>query len=274
MHLPPEAKYAAKNKIRLFKLVSIGVFLLLLGSCQSKKEDFHIYLLMGQSNMAGRGIVEEIDTITSPRVLMLDTDNRWVAAKAPIHFDKPIAGTGLGLVFGKLMAQSNQQATIGLVPCAKGGSSINNWFPDSLHQGTNSYPYMEMIEKSKIALSEGTLKGILWHQGESDTKSAEDVARYPEKFYAMIDLLKADLNVQDVPIVMGELGDFFADRIPLAAELNGVFRQIADQDDCIELVSAEGLQHKGDSIHFDSQAYRQLGERYAQKMMEVQGRCK
>ncbi len=237
------------------------------------KDDFHIYLLMGQSNMAGRGMVEAVDTITNPRVLMLDKNNHWVPAKAPLHFDKSIAGTGLGLVFGKLMAQSNPQATIGLVPCAKGGSSINTWFPDSIHQGTNSYPYMEMIEKSKLALSEGTLKGILWHQGESDTKTEAGVAGYPEKFYAMIDLLKADLNIEHVPIVMGELGDFFTERIPLAAELNGVFRQMAAQNECLELVSAEALTHKGDSVHFDSQSYRQLGERYAQKMIELQGRC-
>jgi hypothetical protein len=213
------------------------VFLLLLASCQQhqslKKEDFHIYLLIGQSNMAGRGTVQKVVTVTHPRVLMLDKNNRWVPAKAPLHFDKPIAGTGLGLVFGKLMAQSNQEATIGLVPCAKGGSSINNWFPDSLHHGTDSYPYREMIDKSKIALSEGTLKGILWHQGESDTKSAEDVANYPEKFNAMVDLLKADLNIPEVPIVMGELGEFFTERIPLAAELNGVFRQMADQSEII-----------------------------------------
>ena len=89
----------------------------------------------------------------------------------------------------------------------------------------------------------------------------------------MIDLLKADLKVQDVPLVMGELGEFFTERNPLAAELNGVFRQMSDQDECIELVSAEGLQHKGDTVHFDSQSYRELGERYARKMIEVQGKC-
>jgi hypothetical protein len=238
-----------------------------------QRENFHIYLLMGQSNMAGRGVIEPIDTITDPRVLVLNKDDRWVLAKNPLHFDKPIAGTGLGLTFGKMMAQANDQVTIGLIPCAKGGSSINQWFPDSLHPATNSYPYLEMIEKSKKVLPEGTIKGILWHQGESDTQSAEDIASYAEKFITMISLLKSGLNLQTVPIAMGELGVFFTQNNPLASELNDVFRQLANQSECIELVTAEGLQHKGDTVHFDSDSYRLLGERYAKTMIELQKRC-
>jgi len=261
------------------------IFFFFVVSCQSpqpqetngtedlNQENFHIYLLMGQSNMAGRGIVEPIDTISDPRVLMLSENNQWVPARSPLHADKPVAGTGLGLVFGRHMAKANPEITIGLVPCAKGGSSINHWYPDSLHQGTKSYPYRELMTKSKKALSEGTLKGILWHQGESDTKTTEDIAGYPEKFKALIERMSAELNFQEVPIVMGELGEFFTRRIPLAAQLNDTFRQIADQNKCIGLVSARGLQHKGDSVHFDSPSYRELGERYANQMIELQKIC-
>ena len=237
------------------------------------KENFHIYLLMGQSNMAGRGIIEPEDTLTHPRVFMLDKDTSWVLAKNPIHFDKSVAGTGLGLTFGKIMAEESPDVKIGLVPCAKGGSSINQWFPDSIHQATDSYPYNEMIAKSKKVLLEGSLKGIIWHQGEADTKSAVDISNYQEKFNTMIDLLKSDLGIQSVPIVIGEIGDFFTERRPLAGELNIVFEQMATQNDCMELVEADNLIHKGDSVHFDSNSYRILGKRYATKMNKVQAVC-
>ena len=198
------------NSLKIVNLVMICV--LIVGSCSTaenqkdatnQKENFHIYLLMGQSNMAGRGLVEPVDTMTHPRVLMLDKDNRWVPAKNPIHFDKPIAGTGLGLTFGKLMADENDDITIGLVPCAKGGSSINHWFPDSLHPATSTYPYNEMIAKAKKAMTDGTLKGILWHQGEADTKSASDVQGYRDKFNSMLNLLTSDLKLKSIPTVTG-----------------------------------------------------------------------
>jgi hypothetical protein len=237
------------------------------------KENFHLYLLMGQSNMAGRGKVESIDTLTHPRVFMLDRDTTWVLARDPIHFDKPIAGTGLGLTFGKIMANRNNSIRVGLIPCAKGGSSINQWFGDSLHQATNSFPYNEMIAKAKKAMKEGTLKGILWHQGESDTGTEGSVDRYSKNFNAMLNSLKADLEIETVPIVIGELGYFFYQKARLAEDLNKVLSEISDESDCIGLVSAEKLHDKGDSTHFDSNSYRELGTRYANKMIEIQSLC-
>ena len=239
----------------------------------TQKENFHLYLLMGQSNMAGRGKVESIDTLTHPRVLMLDSDMKWVLARDPIHFDKSWAGTGLGLTFGKVMANENNDIRIGLIPCAKGGSSINQWFQDSLHQSTNSYPYNEMIRKAKKAMSEGTLKGILWHQGESDTRTEIGIKTYTRKFNAMLDSIKVDLDIASIPIVIGEIGYFLYKNRPLAKELNVIINQIVDTNNCMELVSAELLNHKGDTVHFNSDSYRELGIRYSSKMIEVQSIC-
>lgn len=223
--------------------------------------------------MAGRGVVEQIDTTSHPRVLMLDQKMNWVLAKEPVHFDKPIAGTGLGLMFGKEMAKQNENIKIGLIPCAKGGSSITKWFADSLHEGTNSYPYDEMIKRTQKALETGTLKGILWHQGESDTGSEDAVKQYKMKFRSMLDSLYSDLDIDPVPMVIGELGYFFYHKAPLAEDLNEVLNQIASQNDCVEIVSAESLSHKGDSIHFNSNAYREMGIRYANKMKEITQVC-
>lgn len=261
------------------------IFLLIL-SCSSQKnlpaitssdlhakENFHLYLLMGQSNMAGRGKVEALDTLTHPRVMMLDKSMNWVSASDPMHFDKSAAGTGLGLTFGKIMANDNPTIKIGLIPTAVGGSSINYWFADSLFQQTKTYPYDDMIQRTKKAMESGTLKGILWHQGESDSNTKDGINDYTRKFETMLDSLKSDLGIQSVPIVMGELGYFFYPKATYAEEMNGVINQIAKSSDCIGLVTSEGLTHKGDSTHFDSDSYHALGVRYAAKMQEVQFGC-
>ncbi|REG94371.1 sialate O-acetylesterase [Algoriphagus antarcticus] len=264
-------------------LLSLGLFILGCSSPKkiaakasndiSSKENFHLYLLMGQSNMAGRGKVESLDTLTHPRVFMLDKAMNWVAAKDPMHFDKSTAGAGLGITFGKAMANENANIKIGLIPTAVGGSSINYWFADSLFQQTNTYPYDEMIRRTKKAMEAGTLKGILWHQGESDSNTENEVNQYTEKFEAMLDSLKSDLLIESVPVVMGEIGYFFYPKGKYAKELNGVISQIANKSDCIGLVTAEGLKHKGDSTHFDSDSYHSLGVRYAAKMQEIQSGC-
>src|SRR5688500_16990950 len=74
---------------------------------------FHVYLLIGQSNMAGRGLIEEVDKVPHPRVLMLNKQNAWVPAVDPLHFDKSVAGVGLGSTFGRVMAEAEPEVTIG-----------------------------------------------------------------------------------------------------------------------------------------------------------------
>jgi len=228
---------------------------------------------MGQSNMAGRGKVQSIDTLTHPRVLMLDKNLNWELARDPMHFDKSVAGVGLGLTFGKIMANGDNNIKIGLIPTAVGGSSINHWYQDSLFQQTNTYPYNDMIKRAKEAMTQGTLKGILWHQGESDSNTELDMKSYKQKFEAMLDSIKQDLGIESVPIVMGEIGYFFYPKATYAKQINGVIAEIAASQQCIGLVTSENLNHKGDSTHFDSDSYHALGIRYAAKMQEIQSEC-
>ena len=108
------------------------VFCFSRSTAQTKVDpNFHIYLLMGQSNMAGRGVItDEFKDQGHPNLLMLTADGKWVAAKHPIHYDKPkVSGVGPGLAFGIDMAKTNPTITIGLVPCAVGGTAIERWQP-------------------------------------------------------------------------------------------------------------------------------------------------
>src|SRR5438445_12927696 len=106
------------------------------------KEKFHLYLLVGQSNMAGRGEVEEQDKTPHPRVFSFDEKEQWVPAVEPLHFDKPkIADVGPGLAFGKAMAEAEPDVVIGLIPCAVGGSPLASWQPKAVDEATKTTPY-------------------------------------------------------------------------------------------------------------------------------------
>lgn len=265
------------KKILFFLVITIiftscGPIGKILNNRQKKK--FHIYLLMGQSNMAGRGKVEPIDTIIHSRIFVLK-DTTWKPARSPLHNDKPkVVGTGMGFSFGKKMADHNENVLIGLVPCAKGATSIDDWMKGKYHSRTESYPYDEMLHKAKKAMLEGVVKGILWHQGESDCKSVKDVYEYEKKFYQLLDNLEKDLGLSNIPVIVGELGHFLYNDRPLAKEFNFILKDIAVINHCIELAKATDLNHKGDNVHFDSASYRILGERYAKKMIELQPICK
>ena len=129
------------------------------------KDKFHLFLLVGQSNMAGRGIVTPANNEPHPRVLMLNKAGEWVPAVDPLHFDKPVAGVGLGRSFGIAIAGATPDITVGLIPCAVGGSPIDAWKPGVLYEPTKSHPWDDAMRRAHLALQSGTLKGILWHQG-------------------------------------------------------------------------------------------------------------
>ena len=231
---------------------------------------YDLYLLIGQSNMAGRGNIEAQDTVTDPNVFMLNKENKWVPAKSPLHFDKPMAGTGLGLTFGKTMAQKDKRK-IGLIPCAVGGTSISQWMPNSYDKVTNTHPYNDAIRRTKIALHDGQLKGILWHQGEGDA-SKERVPFYEQRFDSLLVNLQKELqfDISKLPIVVGELGQFYVEKNPKAKEINQVLKHISKTHPNIALVTSKGLTHKGDTVHFDAGSQRTLGQRFAQKMIKLQ----
>jgi hypothetical protein len=136
---------------------------------------------------------------------------------------------------------------------------------------TKSHPYDDAVRRMKIALKDGELKGILWHQGESDA-SAENMAYYQQRFDSLLFNLQMDLSVaiQSVPVVVGELGRFLDKKTPFAKDFNALLHQMAVKHPNIAVVSSEGLTHKGDSVHFDAASQRELGKRYAREMIRLE----
>ncbi len=215
-----------------------------------------LFLLIGQSNMAGRGKVAAQDKVENPRILMLTKDLKWVPAKDPLHFDKPVAGVGLGSQFAREVWSADTNATIGLIPCAVGGTSLDQWKPGGAL-------YQAAIVRATEAQKRGQLAGILWHQGEADSGDPKKVASYAKRFSAMIGQLRKDLKAESVPVVVGELihGHGKNDAI------NEVLPQVVKQTPRCGLVSSEGLGNK--ALHFESADLRTFGQRYAAAYLKL-----
>ncbi len=235
----------------------------------AQKSDFHLFLLIGQSNMAGRGKVSVDDKRPIPRVLMLDKNNRWVPAVDPMHFDKPVAGVGLGRSFAEVIAAANPEVTVGLIPCAVGGSPIASWEPGGYHKQTKTHPYDDMLPRLHIALRRGTLKAILWHQGESDS-TAELAPLYETRLTKLITRLRSEVGEPEMPFIAGQMGRFPEQpwnehRVAVDA----VHRLLPAKVKKTAYVHSEGLTHKGDKVHFAAASYRQLGRRYAKAFQDL-----
>lgn len=247
--------------------------------CTSAQEKhYDLYLLIGQSNMAGRGIPEAQDSTVHARVFSLDKNNDWKPAIDPIHFDKKLAGVGLGRTFGIEMANANPSANIGLIPCAVGGSSIDIWIPGGYHKPTQSHPWDDMEKRLVYALKSGEIKGILWHQGESDS-NPEKCDEYKSKLDDLIQRVRALSENPEAPFIAGEFGSFkfkrnktkYPDFNPCPAKvIMNATKELVKADKNAAFVKSRGFHHKGDNMHFDSKSFREFGKRYAKAMLKLQ----
>ncbi len=267
------------KKIRMKKLNFLLIFLFIsYFQLFAQEIKYDLYLLIGQSNMAGRGTVEAQDTVINAQVFALNKNNEWVPAQDPVHFDKTVAGVGLGRTFGIEMAKANPNAVIGLIPCAVGGSPIDAWKPGGFHDQTKTYPFDDMEKRLKIALKSGTLKGILWHQGESDS-NPELGYEYKEKLEILIHQIRELGGDENIPFVAGEIGRFkiksnkeeyhYLKPAPAVAVTNAT-KKVVKADKNAAFVKSNGLHHRGDNTHFNSESYRILGKRYAKAMQKLQ----
>lgn len=237
----------------------LALFLLLAGLLTAQPTD--IFLLIGQSNMAGRGIVTGEDRQPIPGVFAFSKERQWVPAIDPVHFDRPDrTGVGLGRTFAATLIRLGAAKNVGLVPAAFGGSALAEWVPGGTH-------YTNAVDRLKAALAASPgarLRGILWHQGEADSSDEERAITYRLRFARFIAALRKDLDAPNVPVLIGQLGEFV--EIAKYPQLPLIQRELATIPLHVPLsgfVSSQGLGHKGDLLHFDSPAMKEFGRRYA-----------
>lgn len=224
-----------------------------------------IFMMAGQSNMAGRGAIESQDLITNERIITINRVNEWVIASEPLHFYEPSgAGLDCGMSFAsEMLKHVPDSITIAMVPCAVGGSSIFQWLEDKEHRGVHLLSNFR--EKAQLAKQRGVIKGIIWHQGESNA-NPDDIPVYQDALLDLFSTFKAITQNDQLPIVMGELGRFSTpeEKASNFEKINAVIGKTAQENENLYVISSEGLNHKGDNLHFDSASQRELGRRYAE----------
>jgi hypothetical protein len=226
------------------------------------RNNLWVFILAGQSNMAGRGFVEPGDTIPNNRILAINKNNEIVVAKEPLHFYEPtLTGLDCGVSFASMLLNDiPDSVSILLVPTAVGGSSIQQWLGDSVWREVKLLS--NFSEKVKAATDIGIVKGILWHQGESNANTIADIERYPNQMKDLAEVFRKISKSPDLPILVGEIGSF--SRQPqLHDQFNSNLLQFVNNDKHSSLVKTGDLSHKGDFLHFDAGAQRTLGERFA-----------
>ena len=219
-------------------------------------------LMLGQSNMAGRGDMGQVKPIRNPLCYMLRM-GRWQPMCEPVNPDRGIfegrfrSGVSLAASFAEEYARYFQ-SPVGLIPCADGGTSLDEWMPGQLL-------YDHAVMQTRLAMRTSQLKAILWHQGESDCLCDETVAAYREKFLQMISQLRKDLGAENVPVILGELPQQMGANWKTGGreqQLNAILRQLAKEVPGCAIASSAGLSMKADGAHFDSPACREFGKRY------------
>ena len=228
----------------------------------------HSFLMIGQSNMAGRGSIEDVSRIHNPDLMML-RNGRWQPMCPPVNPDRPFSGISLAESFADAY-QKEHGVRVGLIPCADGGTQIAQWKKGSLL-------FDHAVMMAKLASRTSNIAGILWHQGESDCKE-ELCGSYGESLEAFYRDLTQETGLSDVPFIAGGLGDFLKLREPEKAFVGSVNRQIrafAEAHAMTGFVSAEGLTGKPDHLHFDAVSQREFGLRYYAvfRKLEPKERC-
>lgn len=218
----------------------------------------HSFLLIGQSNMAGRGFLEEAVPVDTSRIYIL-RNGRWQKMFRPINPDRSFSGSNLAEHFAECYAKAHD-VDVGLICCADGGTAMDQWMPGSLL-------YDHAVMNAKLAQRTSTIAGILWHQGESDCPDGLHQV-YKDKLLQMLTQLRRDLELPDTPILLGGLGDFLFNRENTVWELNNAplineaLQAAAAEAEHIAFVPATGLGSNPDLLHFSATALYEFGQRY------------
>lgn len=228
----------------------------------------HSILLIGQSNMGGRGKKEEVEPIVNPNVFV-NRNGRWRGMYVPVNPDRVTSGINLAESFCDLY-QKEHNVEVGIIPCADGGTNLDQWQVGGLLFDHACY-------MASLASRTSTIAAVLWHQGESDCHG-DLPSLYEGKLKVILQAFRDRLGLHDVPFLLGGLGDFLKDFSPDHAEnypkVNAALKKIADETAMTDFVSAEGLGANPDNLHFSAKALREFGVRYYGEFLKLEDKNK
>jgi len=226
------------------------------------KEKLYVYLLIGQSNMAGRAPFTTEESGAIQRCYLLNGEDKWEPARNPLNRYSTIRkGLGMqkmnpGYTFAKTMIEKDKDISIGLVVNAKGGTKVEQWAKGSKF-------HTEALKRTKVAQKSGTLMGILWHQGEGNSKDP----KYLDKLKALIADIRQDLDEPNLPFIAGQINT------AKCAQINALIAKLPAEVPFTGFASSDGLTTQ-DAAHFDPPSMKLLGQRYAEAMWKIQAKQK
>ena len=238
----------------------------------SSKRNFHVFLLMGQSNMSGGVSIAAGDAKPVPHVLKMryakeGEEPKWVPGAHPLHPRRPNKKKrfGPGISFAEAYVADKPGVVVGLIPMAWGGRSIEQL-------GKGSGIYSDAIRHTKAAMQAGTLKGVLWHQGESDTVEQTRTDAYEKKLHRLIEDVREDLGNSRLPFLVGNLAEFYGtgldhkapDRVARIDKIKEILRSLPKKVPHTGFVESTGCSPAARAkVHFDRKSCVLLGKRYA-----------
>lgn len=238
-------------------------------------DEYEVFLLFGQSNMAGRGTMLPEDQQTIEQVWLLDDDGKPVPAANPLNRyssvrkDLALQQIGPGYSFATTLAKRTGRKIL-LVVNALGGSSVDAWVRNAgLIEERSSIGFNkrqlfeEAVRRGKQAQKYGPIRGILWHQGESDA----DDRHYTDALSRLMSDLRKALDVPDAVVVVGQIAPWMDRHKAFNRRIRRITRMLPRS----AWVSSEGLGMLKDRSdpHFSREGALMLGERYAAKILEM-----
>ena len=217
----------------------------------------HSFLLIGQSNMAGRGFLNEAHEIDTSRIYVL-VNGRWQKMFRPINPDRSFSGVNLAESFAEAYSKK-YDVDVGLICCADGGTELDQWMPGETL-------FDNAVFKAKLAKRTSEIVGVLWHQGEADCNE-KLYSTYQQRFETVMSKFREELNLQDVPFLLGGLGDFLKncsldEKLKNYVHINKTLENIAASNKMTGFVCAEGLTSNPDNLHFNAHSLYEFGIRY------------
>lgn len=227
-------------------------------------------LMIGQSNMSGRGDLGEVPEIINPDCYMLRM-GRWQPLREPVNVDRPLSGIPFpsGVSMASSFADGLAKHTglkVGMIPCADGGTKVEQWQPGEIL-------YDHAVMQCRLAMRTSRLAGVIWHQGESD--SGGDPEIYRERLIKLFTSLRADLGNPELPIVAGEISPhitaqwFIGRHLEVAARMNEIYHSLENELPRFAVASTRGLALRSDGIHFSAASQNELGLRYLEKYINI-----
>jgi len=275
-------------KLKLGIILLVGILTANINAF-SQDPNFHIYLCIGQSNMEGAARAELQDSTVNPRFQVMEAVNcenlgrakgSWYPAVPPLCRCK----TNMGPTdyFGRTMvANLPEKVKVGVIVVAVGGCKIELFDKDNypsyvetapvwmkgMIKEYDGNPYGRLVEMAKLAQKDGVIKGILLHQGESNSNDS----LWTRKVKGVYDNLMTDLNLdpKNIPLLAGETVN--ADQQGVCAGMNTIIATLPQTLPNSYVISSAGCADGPDNLHFSAAGYRELGKRYAEKMLSVLG---